>query len=137
MRRPDWEARLLAYLAEVQDRPYRWGRHDCALFGAGVVRAVTGKDFGRGWRGKYKSAAGAARILARRGFADYEGPFTAALGEPVAPLLCQRGDVVSNGDSIGVLWQQGGPVALFVGADGEREGLVIMPVGSLVKGWRL
>jgi hypothetical protein len=134
-RLPDWEARLCAYLAEVEARPYEWGQHDCAMFGAGVVLATTGHDFGAVWRGKYTSAASVAKMLRRRGFEGIEGPFTQALGEPVAPLLCRRGDVVSDGKSIGLLWHAGGPVALFVGAEGEREGLVSMPVSTLVRGW--
>jgi hypothetical protein len=133
MRRADWEARLSAYLARVDRRPYQPGRHDCAMFAAGAVRAVTGRDPGRGWRGQYRSAARGKALLASRGFDSLDAAASAALGEPCAPAMCGRGDIVSDGERLGVLWWAGGPVALFVG----DAGLEPLPVANLVQGWRL
>ncbi len=129
-RLPDWEARLSAYIAERAEMPFQWGVNDCALFGAGAVHALTGEDFGKPWRGKYSTEAGAAKALKRRGFDDVAGPFTQALGEPVAAAFARRGDIVSDGANLGVMWAPG---ALFVG----EAGLVRQPFVTLVRAWRV
>lgn len=54
-RLPDWRPRLVAYLAEVRTRPFAYGTHDCALFAAGAVEAMTGHDLAAEFRGRYAS----------------------------------------------------------------------------------
>ena len=133
MRLEDWEARLIKYLERVDRRRYQPGRHDCAMFAAGAVRAVTGRDPGEGWRGQYRTAARGKALLAARGFGSLDDAASEALGDPCAPAMCGRGDIVSDGERLGVLWWVGRPVALFVGDDG----LEALPVAGLVRGWRL
>lgn len=105
-RHPDWPARLAAYVDAARDRPFLWGTHDCALFAAGAVAALTGQDPATGLAGTYADAAGAARILKALGAADVEHLATLRLGPPVPPALAQRGDVVSvatpHGHALGV-----------------------------------
>jgi hypothetical protein len=133
-RTPGWERSLEAYLASVAGTPFRYGRHDCAAFAAGAVQAQTGIDFYSSWRGKYQRARSALRLLAKRGFADVEGPFTAALGEPQPVLRAQRGDIVSDGSAMGVRWSTGG---LFVGEENGVPGLLLKPLPELVRAWVL
>jgi hypothetical protein len=58
-----------------------------------AVVAVTGIDPAEDIRGgKYSTAAGAKRILKKRGLDDVEAAL-ASLFPPVAPLMAQRGDV--------------------------------------------
>jgi hypothetical protein len=102
MRLPDWEARLHEYLDSVAAEPFAYGKHDCALFVAGVVNAMTGHDFGAPFRGRYKSAAGAVRALRLYGAGNLESTLTAALGFPVHPSRAGRGDIVTDGISAGV-----------------------------------
>lgn len=52
---PDWRPRLVAYLEEVRTRPFAYGTHDCALFAAGAVQAMTGHDLAAEFRGQYAS----------------------------------------------------------------------------------
>ena len=52
-RLPDWRPRLVAYLEEVRTRPFAYGAHDCALFAADAVRAMTGTDLAAEFRGRY------------------------------------------------------------------------------------
>jgi hypothetical protein len=125
---PDWEDRLSAWLEACAGVPFEYGRHDCCLFAAGAVQAMTGADFGKPFRGKYKTEAGALKALKRRGFDSIEGPFTQALGAPVAVLMAGRGDIVSNGANIGVMWAG---AALFVG----ESGLETVPVAELQRAW--
>lgn len=127
LRLPDWEQRLAAWLEDVRDRPFQWGRHDCALFMAGAVLAMTGQDFGEPFRGRYRSAAGAARALRRWGSGDLPSTLSAALGPAVPLALAQRGDVVMVEGACGLLM---GRRALFAGDAGlvRRERTELEPI---------
>lgn len=70
MRPAGWQGRLTAYLAERAREPFAPGRHDCMLFAAGAVQAMTGRDLARGWRG-YRTLAEGQRKLRRKGYADH------------------------------------------------------------------
>ena len=137
-RLPDWEPRLVTLLEGAAARPFVLGEWDCALFAAACIEAVTGIDGGATFRGRYKTAIGYQRVLRRAGFADLFTPFDALLGERVSPLFCGRGDIVSDGERVGVMWASG---PLFVGgaADdaGHEVGLVSGGLGALIWGWRV
>lgn len=67
----DWRPRLTAWLKEATTAPFAYGRHDCALFAAGGVQAMTGQDFAAAYRGRYTTLAGGYRILRKDGHADH------------------------------------------------------------------
>lgn len=142
MRRLDWEPALVGWLQACERRPFAWGRHDCCSFAAGAVTAQTGIDFYAPFRDGYRSPTGAMKLLKREGFDDIFGPFDKALGARRAPLLLRRGDVVSDGSRIGVVWYRAGPCALFVGGEtadvGTHEiGLIARPLATMAFGWQL
>jgi hypothetical protein len=83
---------LIAYAAEAGARPFRPGRHDCALFAAGWVKLVTGRDLARGWRSTYRSLKRGQRLLREAGFADHVALAAAHLPE-IAPAFAQPGDL--------------------------------------------
>lgn len=91
-RSPDWRPRLAEYMAEIARLAFRPGRHDCALFVAGAVKAMTGQDLGADWRGKYRTLTGGQKALVRAGFADHIA-LVASLCPEVQPALAQVGDV--------------------------------------------
>lgn len=131
-RLPDWQARLTAYLAQVREAPFAWGRHDCALFVAGAVEAMTGEDLARGVRSYRSKAAGLAALQAR-GHADHEA-LAAALLEEVPPLLARPGDVVvtdgEGGPALGIV--QGEQVYLV-----GLEGLGLAPRSAVRRAFRV
>ena len=88
----DWQTRLQAYLGCIAREPLAYGQHDCALFAADAVRAMTGVDFAAPYRGKYATLAGGLRLLARAGFADHVALARAHL-TPVAVALAMPGDL--------------------------------------------
>lgn len=90
--RPDWEPRLNAWLEAQQGRPHSYSHNDCLMQPAGAVEAQTGRDFGDGHRGKYRSGAGAARYLKTLGF---ESPVELldSILDRVPPAFAQRGDI--------------------------------------------
>jgi len=129
----DWEARLGAYLDAVRLKPFGWGSHDCILHCANGVKAQTGKDHARGMRGKYRSAASAARFLKSLGHDSLVDLVTAKLGEPIPPSFAQRGDIVMSEDgAFGICM---GSNAFFVGQEGERPGLLMVHRNEKDRSW--
>lgn len=100
VRHNDWQWRLAAYIDEVRTRSFIWGQHDCALFAAGAIAAMTGHDLAAGWRRKYCSSRGAARVLRREGYRDVAA-LAAAFLSPVPPLSADIGDVAIIADPDG------------------------------------
>jgi hypothetical protein len=134
-----WEGRLAAYLDACLHKPFAYGEHDCCLFAAGAVEAVTGEDPAAYVRGSYKTPAGAARRLA----ADFVRILNTpeALGFPMIPVLqAQRGDLLLAYAADG----RGGSQALGVvsmdgryGAFAGPLGLQMIPVRLCLAAWRV
>lgn len=83
---------LIAYTADAGQQPFRPGRHDCALFAAGWVKQVTGRDLARGWRSTYRSLKRGQQLLQDAGFSDHVA-FAAAHLPEIAPAFAQVGDL--------------------------------------------
>lgn len=140
-RHTDWRTRLLAYVSDCAARPFAAGRHDCALFAAGAVEAMTGRDLAAEWRGRYRSIGGGLRLLARAGHAD-QVAFAAHLlpewldtaGAPW-PLRAEVGDVAAvEGDG-------GRPALGIVQGPGiyvlQEGGLATLPLILAQRAFRL
>jgi hypothetical protein len=56
-----------AYVARTAHLPWAWGRCDCALWPAGLVAEVTGRDPAAHLRGTYASAFACRQLLLREG----------------------------------------------------------------------
>ena len=127
----DWEQRLADYLGAASEMPHEYGQLDCALHGANAALAITGVDHGRPFRGRYRTALGAARMLRRYGAGTIEATFDRDLAV-IPPAFAQRGDLVLADGSVGVCI---GGEALFVGEQGGHSGLVRVPRREWSKAW--
>lgn len=94
MPHPEWHSRLSDYIDSVRHRPFVYGEHDCALFAAGAIEAVTGIDPAAALRGKYKTRLGGLRLLKKLGFANH-AEFAASLFEEMHPSRAQIGDIAA------------------------------------------
>lgn len=90
-RNPLWPDLLADYLGARLAMPFTWGSHDCCMFAAEWVRICTGEDFAKGYRGKYRSEAGALKLLKRDG--GVVGIAKKHL-QPVPINFAHRGDLV-------------------------------------------
>ena len=101
-----WPQALSHMSLEARHTPHEWGTHDCALFAANCVEAITGDDLMHDIRGRYSSPVGAARVIKNEGFDSLE-EMVASRTEPCAVNECRRGDVVicdgENGDFLAVV----------------------------------
>lgn len=132
-RHRDWEPRLNDWIARAQTREFQWGRFDCLMFAAGAVRAATGFDPARGHRGKYRSAASAARYLRSIGHADAAAMLSSLFAE-IPCAMARRGDMVSADGNTGVCI---GRDALFVTIEGSGPGLERVPFARWQRAWKI
>lgn len=133
MRRSDWEFRLADYLEAVGDRPFAWGWHDCALHSANAVLAMTGTDFAKLFRGRYRTAIGSARALKRYGAGTLEATID-TLFPSISRAFAGRGDLVMHAGALGICI---GGHGLFVGEEGGAAGLVRIERAAWTKAWRI
>lgn len=103
---PGWRSALAREIERVRRLPFQYGRHDCALFAAGVVAAMTGTDLGEPFRGRYTTMLGGVRRARELGYADHVDVFARALPE-IKPVFAQQGDVAvipaDPGESVGIV----------------------------------
>src|SRR5690606_24088577 len=98
MRLEGWEIAFFELIRDARTRPFAWGDHDCCLFAADVIRALTGVDVAADLRGRYSTAIGAKRVITREGGsldALAEARFPAlGITELPAAAYAQRGDIL-------------------------------------------
>lgn len=124
--------RFDALIAQRQRAPFAWGQHDCCLFAADAVLALTGSDPAAAWRGAYSDAAGAARLLAELGGVR---AIAAAHGREIRPLAARLGDVgVLEHDGRDLLAVCAGDVWL---APAAGQGLTAAPLDAALAAWRV
>jgi hypothetical protein len=133
MRLPDWKSRLTAYLAAKAPLLIEPGVHDCALFPAGAVEAMTGVDLAAEWRGRYTTFEEGFKALNAAGYLDHID-LVARHFEEIAPAFAWAGDlaVVDGplGPSLGVVQGEG----VYV-LTGTRMGL--LPLTHATRAFRV
>ncbi|WP_375227494.1 DUF6950 family protein [Roseobacter sp. S98] len=123
-RHPDWRNRLIAYLTTCARRPFEPGKHDCALFLAGGVLAMTGVDFAAPYRGRYTTVAEGVRLLRRHDFADHAAlARTSLVSRPVSMAREGDGAIVREGASPALGIVQGAGIYVL-----RETGLGLMPL---------
>ncbi|WP_146767950.1 DUF6950 family protein [Mesorhizobium atlanticum] len=94
VRVPDWDRRLARLVSSIGVEAGIWGQSDCLMTAAAGIEAVTGIDIMKPWRGRYRSEAGAARLMRKEGCETVEDVLGTFFGLPeVGRLLAMRGDV--------------------------------------------
>lgn len=110
MRYPDWKPRLIDHVGGCAQLAFEYGKHDCALFAAGCVAAMTGVDLAATWRGKYTTLRGGLTALKRAGFADHLA-FAAEHFEEIPTAFAAPGDLAvldgPEGAVLGVVQGEG------------------------------
>lgn len=133
-----WPETLSTAIAKAHDQPFEWGAHDCALFVADVILAMTGTDVADDFRGKYKTTKGAARIMklfAGGGLPEFADKIAVVNGfKSCHPNFAQRGDVVEvktdDGPALGICI---GERIAAVGPDG----MTLWPINKATRAWRV
>jgi hypothetical protein len=129
-RRPDWTARLAAFLEERSDRPFAWGTNCCASFAIAWVETMTGRTpFAVDW------TAAASAEEKRRAVGGMRQAWREALGpEQQNWRTIRRGDVALvdiDGRDCGVICTG----TTLAGPGVER--MVHLPLDRAVLVWRI
>ncbi|UTW56195.1 hypothetical protein [Kordiimonas sp. SCSIO 12610] len=143
LRKADWQANLLAAVRDKKHTVFEYGSHDCCTAAADVIKAAFDIDLMIGLRGRYRSAAGAMRVIRNEGFDDLRGLVTARVqahgGKPIAPAFATMGNLVmtdtalhdqTRGEAVGVC---AGRKFLFPG----EVGWITLGRGDLITAFRL
>jgi len=132
-RREDWPSRLAAALESARDKPFVWGHHDCGLFAADCVLAMTGIDPAAMYRGQYTDEAGAVETMYLLSNGGLRAAWTKALGPAMNNVrMARRGDVALV--EIGGVEAAGVVVGSRVACTTEG-GLVMVPAHRIVAAW--
>lgn len=124
-----WEDRLSQYISSVRDTPFVWGAHDCCIFAADAIQAMTGIDLMPEERGCYDSSTSAMLLLKRQGFASAEQKLDSLL--EVIPIgRAHRGDIALAYDNAGVV---AGDFAWMI----DDDGLVRIPRAEWSRAWKV
>jgi len=103
---PTWRTALHETVEAHRRVPFAWGQHDCALFAADCIKAMTGLDLATGFRGSYHSASGAQRALKRAGYSDLVS-LAANFFEETTAMMAGAGDIAAfetpDGWALGVV----------------------------------
>lgn len=116
-------------IARAEGQPIIWGKDDCAMWVAAILRELHGIDLGRGWRRRYRSKGGAARALGRRGLLPAVARTARRHGwHRIAPLTAEPGD-------LGVFATRSEGPACAISIDGPRFWVGRIDMGvALIKG---
>jgi hypothetical protein len=128
-----WETVLAAAVVDARIRTFIWGTHDCATWAFDLRRDLTGgEDTAALWRGRYRTARGAARVMRRLGWTSMSEAGGALLRMPLANVrLAQRGDLVLSPDATSFGVCLGAQVAFLA-----PEGLTLRALTSCALAWR-
>jgi hypothetical protein len=129
-RKENWPSFLFEEIEKARKAPFSWAEHNCALWSADVVLAMTGVDYAAEFRAKVKTEKSALRFLKKK---SLKAIVSDRLQE--IPLkMAQRGDVVlmtSNGlEALGICL---GELAAFI----TKDGLTFYPIDRAVCAWRV
>jgi hypothetical protein len=124
----NWERALDEALEVHRKAAPIWGKSDCWCMALDCVKAVTGKDPWAGVR-TYKTEAGAAKVLRKRGFETIEDALAAKF-ERVPILMAKRGDIGVYEGSAGVFTGAGFAVR-------SLDGISMVPVTAVKTAFRV
>lgn len=127
----EWQSALADLIGARMTAPFAWGSHDCCLFAADCVQAITGFDPAADARGTYDDERSAARVLKKLG--GLEQIAATRCGPEIPPAAARVGDVVLGkvdreclGVCTGETWHA--PSA---------DGLAARPMAEALKAWRV
>lgn len=103
MRINNWPSALIAHIEANRETRFSWGVHDCLLWAASCVEAITGEDPAGELRGSYSDPLAAYRIIkAAGGFEQLvESRIAGGASARTNVNLAMRGDIVTTTDSKG------------------------------------
>lgn len=133
MRKTNWVSIIASEIERNRDTCFEWGKADCCLVVADIVKAFSGLDIAQKFRGKYATKLGSVRALKRIAGGGISEAVSMSLVE-VDPMLVSRGDVTliesDSGESLALYF--GGRVWAMT-----ESGFSDFPRDLIKKAWRV
>ena len=132
MRRQDWPEILAGMIETYRHEPFSWGEHDCAMWAASVIKAMTDIDPAVEFRNTYSTAGDAFHILEHHGGLLHVVDKMFPRIESV--LTARRGDITA------MLGEFGPTLGVCIGhqcAYPGKQGLVFHPLRNCIAAWRV
>jgi hypothetical protein len=120
-----WHYNLRRYIETSAATPFKTGTHDCALFWAGGVEAMTGIDPAADYRGKYTTFRDGKQLIGGD-LGDYAKRFF----EEVPPAMAQVGDLAMVKGACGIV--QGEHIYML-----GRGGIMTVPLTRATRAFRV
>lgn len=99
MRIENWETKLAESIHAHINYHFEYGTSDCGVFACNILKEITGVDYYKGFRSKYKTRKGLLRVIAKEGsLKDLVSKVLQT--EPKPPRYAMRGDPVLYVDEI-------------------------------------
>ncbi len=135
MRYHNWPEKLHEVIKKAKGESFKWGTHDCALFTCDCIEAMTGIDYAKRFRGKYKSEKGSWKALKKiEGVTKLSKLADKLLGDRIELSRASRGDLVilldEDREVLGVVV---GTHAVFLSPDGIQMRIL----GECKYAWRV
>jgi len=131
MRRADWVSRLWGEVEAAKTRPFSYGEHDCCLFVARCIDAMTDSDLAEQLARHYHDEPSAMAFFRHEG--GIERAVSGFLGDVSDLARPRRGDVAmvptERGDGVGVC------VGTTIAVAGD--GVEFYPLSAALKTWRV
>ncbi|HJV73177.1 MAG TPA: hypothetical protein VJ654_03060 [Noviherbaspirillum sp.] len=128
MRFEDWPERLAQFIEARRHQPFVRGTHDCVMFAADAIQAMTGVDLAAEYRGSYTTTKEALRFIQGRGGMENIVPL-----ESIPVALAGRGDIAMidtpEGDALAV------HLGRTIAAQGG-QGILFLPVSAAKRAWK-
>lgn len=139
MRVKTWKDDFVAYIHANVDTPFDFGTHDCCLTACDMLKAITGEDPAKSFRGTYNGPVECYVTLKKHGGVEaIADKICAERGwEEIKPLFASKGDLVmieagNERYALGVVDLSGKEII----AAGPI-GLSRKPLSDAVKAWRI
>jgi hypothetical protein len=134
----DWPRRWAEFLRAERGAAFAWGARDCCLASCNGIRAITGLDLAAGmFRGRYRGATGAVRLLKKHGGVEAIAERQcAAAGFAEWPRVAQA----RRGDMVLLDTPEGPALGLCDGLHGvfaSARGVALKPLGACRRAWRV
>ena len=132
--------KLAAYLSKVQNKPFKYGTLDCAIFTVSAVDSQIGTKLKSKLFGKYKDLKGVAKRIKEIGKGKYINAIEKICKDnkfkEISPDYAQRGDVCimkqNKKTLMGIIGLNNNPVFI-----GKNDGLVEFDKNVIERVWRI
>lgn len=114
-RYPNWPVRLNEYILESEKKTFKLGKHDCCTFTAGAIKAITGEDPMKEFRGQYNDWKSAKDALDEIGYDNLYKTLAKKFGPSILGVKGQKGDLAFYEGACGIIL---GRYAMFLGENG-------------------